>query len=196
MASYHAVTGVLSALKDHFDKQVASVASGGVENPKVQILGSQELKGDPAGNALGIYLHRISVDPFGRNRYLQSTQPGQAPRPELPVNLHLLLIGWCLSSTAEATMVAWAMQQIGAALELDASHLGVSDERWGGIDRLQVIPEEMSTEDLMRVWDSLPGDYRLSSPYLVKTLRLEPTRTTSSGPPVKTIVLPVEGAPE
>jgi hypothetical protein len=44
----------------------------------------------------------------------------------------------------------------------------------------------------MRVWDSLPGDYRLSSPYLVKTLRLEPVEPVTQGPPVTSIVLPME----
>ena len=45
----------------------------------------------------------------------------------------------------------------------------------------------------MRVWDSLPGDYRLSTPYLIKTVRLEPALTVTQGPVVRTIVLPVEG---
>lgn len=191
MATYQAVNGVLSALKDLLDAHVAELA-GEIQNPSVQILSSQALKADPTGNALGLYLHRISIDPYGRNRYLPPGRPGLAPRPELPVNLHLLLVGWSLSASAEISLVAWAMQRIGAALELDATHMAQADPHWSGEERLQVIPEEMSTEDLMRVWDSLPGDYRLSSPYLVKTLRLEPVKDTELGPPVTSIVLPVE----
>ncbi len=191
MATYQAVAGALTALKDLLDAHIAELA-GEIQNPKVQILGSQELKADPAANTLGLYLHRVSIDPYGRNRYLAPGRPGQAPRPELPVNLHVLLVGWSLSATAEISLVAWAMQRIGAALELDASHLGMADPDWSERERLQVIPEEMSTEDLMRVWDSLPGDYRLSSPYLIKTLRLEPVKDITQGPPVTSIVLPVE----
>ncbi len=48
----------------------------------------------------------------------------------------------------------------------------------------------MSTEDLMRLWDSLPGDYRLSAPYLVKTLRLAPDLDPPDGPLVRTLVFP------
>lgn len=191
MATYQAVTGALSALKDVLDARIAELA-GEIQNPKVSLLGSQELKSDPAANTLGIYLHRVSIDPYGRNRYLPPQRPGNAPRPELPVNLHILLVGWSLSASAEITLVAWAMQRIGAALELDAAHMAMVDPAWSGQERLQIIPEEMSTEDLMRVWDSLPGDYRLSSPYLIKTLRLEPVTDPTSGPPVTSIVLPVE----
>ncbi len=193
MASFQAVNGVLAALKDHFERHMTGDLGGGAANAAVKILGSQDLRSDPAGNELGLYLHRISVDPFGRNRYLQPARPDEPPRPELPVNLHLLLVGWSPSSAAETTLVAWGMQQIGQALDLDISHLGAADSRWGERDRVQVIPEEMSTEDLMRVWDSLPGDYRLSAPYLVKTLRLEPVVAVTQSPPVRTIVMPVEG---
>lgn len=194
MASYRAVSGALQALKSVLEAKVEALA-GEVQNPDVILLSSQDLRTHPTGNKLGIYLHRISVDAFGRNRYLRPGAPGQAPQPELPVNLHILLVGWSTAAAAETTMVAWAMQQVGAALELDVAHLGVLDPRWGGGDRLQVIPEEMSTEDLMRVWDSLPGDYRLSAPYLIKTLRLEPVTPVTEGPPVVSLVLPMATAP-
>ena len=191
MATYRAVTGVLTALKDVLDARISDLAAE-MTNPSVVLLGSQQLRDDPTGNMLGIYLHRISVDPYGRNRYLPPQRPGNAPRPELPVNLHILLVGRSLSASAEITLVAWAMQSIGAAMELDAAHMAAIDPNWSSQERLQIIPEEMSTEDLMRVWDSLPGDYRLSSPYLVKTLRLEPVDPVTQGPPVTSIVLPLE----
>lgn len=191
MATYRAVTGVLTALKDVLDARISDLAAE-MTNPSVVLLGSQQLRDDPTGNMLGIYLHRISVDPYGRNRYLPPQRPGNAPRPELPVNLHILLVGRSLSASAEITLVAWAMQSIGAAMELDATHMAAIDPNWSSQERLQIIPEEMSTEDLMRVWDSLPGDYRLSSPYLVKTLRLEPVDPVTQGPPVTSIVLPME----
>jgi hypothetical protein len=191
MATYQAVTGVLNALKDALDARIAELA-GDVTNPSVALLGSQQLRDDPTGNTLGIYLHRISVDPYGRNRYLPPQRPGHAARPELPVNLHILLVGRSLSATAEISLVAWAMQRIGAAMLLDAAHMAAIDPNWSEQEQLQIIPEEMSTEDLMRVWDSLPGDYRLSSPYLVKTLRLEPADPITQGPPVTSIVLPME----
>ena len=90
----------------------------------VTVMGSSTLQSAPAPatSALGIYLHRISIDPVGRNRYLPPAEGQRRPRPELPVNL--------------------------------------------------------------------PGDYRLSAPYLVKTLRLLPLDVQPDGPLVRTLVFP------
>jgi len=38
----------------------------------------------------------------------------------------------------------------------------------------------------MRIWDVIPGDYRLSSPYLARTIRIESEITTAEGSPVLT----------
>jgi len=137
-------------------------------------------------------IHRISVDPFGRNRYLQPNDPNQPRQPELPVNLHLLLIGWTDKATNEGTLLSWGMQQIGSSIDLDVSHLGLADPGWGEAERVQLQPQDMNTEDLLRIWDGLPRDYMLSAPYLIKTLRLEPDPRVEDGPPVKTIVTPME----
>lgn len=191
MASYRAVSGALSALRDQLQTRVDATVSTVVDNADVRILGTQDLKNDPSSNSLGIYLHRISVDPFGRNRYLKPSDSSKPPQPELPVNLHLLLIGWSASAGNESTMLAWGMQQIGSAFDLDISHMGSQDSDWGEGDRIQVTPEEMSTEDLLRIWDGLPRDYILSSPYLIKTLRLAPYPEVSAGPPVRSLITPM-----
>lgn len=191
VASYRAVSGALSALRDQLKTRIVATVGSVVSNADVRILGTQDLKQDPSGSSLGIYLHRISVDPFGRNRYLKSGDPTKPPQPELPVNLHLLLIGWSSSAANESTMLAWGMQQIGSAFDLDVSHMGIEDPGWGEGETVQVIPEEMTTEDLLRIWDGLPRDYILSSPYLIKTLRLSPYPEISAGPPVRSLITPM-----
>lgn len=163
---------------------------------KTVILGSQALALGPGGEQLGIYLHRVAIDPFSRNRYLGPAENRRAPRPELPVNLHILLIGWSTKNDSEVNFLAAAMQIIGSALFLDVSHLAVADSGWGDGESVQIMPEEMSTEDLMRLWDSLPGDYRLSSPYLIKNLRLAPDQPPEEGKLVETLVFPAATHPE
>jgi len=60
----------------------------------VNVMGSATLQATPAPAtcALGLYLHRISVDPVGRNRWLPPAEGQRRPRPQLPVSLHLLLM--------------------------------------------------------------------------------------------------------
>ena len=189
MASYLATRGVLLALRERLAIRMAALLGG---TPKVAILGSSELSTAPVPttDTLGIYLHRISVDPTSRNRYLPPPEGRRTPRPELPVNLHILLIGWTTHNDVEIAYLSAAMQIIGSAMVLGAADLVLVDPAWGDAETVQVLPEDMSTEDLMRLWDSLPGDYRLSTPYLVKTVRLGPDLDRPDGPPVRTLVYP------
>ena len=43
---------------------------------------------------------------------------------------------------------------------------------WGERDRVQILTEELPTEDLFKIWDGLPIKYSLSSAYVAKTVRL------------------------
>ncbi|BAL26820.1 DUF4255 domain-containing protein [Azoarcus sp. KH32C] len=191
MASHLGILAVLQALRERLSIRMAARLGG---NPQVEILGSQSLSGAPQPNTdtLGLYLHRISVDPFSRNRHLPPTEGRRAPRPELPVNLHLLLVAWCTHTEQEIGYLSTAIQIIGGGLTLSSADVSLADPAWGHEDVVQVMPEEMSTEDLMRLWDSLPGDYRLSAPYLIKTVRLGPDVEAEEGPPVRTLVYPMD----
>lgn len=189
MASHAGTLAVLQALKARLASRMSTLLGRTVV---VNILGSGQLASAPAAatDALAIYLHRISIDPVGRNRYLPPVEGRRSARPELPVNLHLLLIGWNTSTDLEVAYLTAAMQVIGSTLVLGAGDVGAADPGWGVDEVVQVLPEDMSTEDLMRLWDSLPGDYRLSAPYLVKTLRLAPDEEPLDGPLVRTLVFP------
>lgn len=199
MASYKSVQGVLSALRDFLKFRMKDDLDTVLLSPDVSILGTVDLRNPPSEsnnanapkhNSIGIYLHRVSVDPFGRNRYVQARLPNVAPQPELAINLHLFLLAWTSHGESEAVLTTWAMQQLGSALELDYSHLHSYDASWGVDDVIQIQPEEMSTEDLLRIWDSLPGNYVLSVPYIVKTLRLLPVPKVEDSKPVTSIITP------
>jgi len=185
MANFRSSLGTLNALREQLALRLTALLGG---KPAVNLLSSQQLSSPPGTDALGIYLYRVAVDPYARNRHLPPPPGRKTPRPELPINLHILLLGWSSSSDTEITYLSAAMQVIGSSLSLDAAHLGLVDPSWGDQDTLQVIPEELSTEDLTRLWDSLPGGYRLSVPYIIKTIRLEPDQEAPEPPLVKTIV--------
>ena len=191
MASYKAVTGVLTALQKFLELRMVGGLDSFITAPQAKILGTKEMQDEPAGNNVGIYLHRISVDPFGRNRYLPSSNGNVARQPELPINLHFMLVAWTEHGSNEGTLISWAMQQIGSSLSLDASHLAATDNYWADDEAIQIQPEEMSTEDLLRIWDGLPRPYILSVPLLAKTIRLLPVPEIEAGPAITTIATPV-----
>jgi len=191
MANYSAIYGLLTALENYLKRCLEDASDDSrLENASVVVLSSSDLKTDPAGNAVGIYLHRISIDPHGRGRYLPASTVTGTAKPELPVNLHLMIIGWAASAEKEVDMLAWAMQKIGGGLELDSASLVERDSSWGENNVVQIIPEDMTTEDLLRLWETLPHSYMLSTPYIVKTARLEAQDWSETHPRVGSVIMP------
>jgi len=191
MANYSAIYGLLTALENYLKRCLEDASDDSrLENASIVVLSSSDLKNDPGGNSVGIYLHRISIDPHGRGRYLPPSTVTGTPKPELPVNLHLMIIGWASSAEKEVDMLAWAMQKIGGGLELDSASLVERDSSWGENNVVQIIPEDMTTEDLLRLWETLPRSYMLSTPYIVKTARLEAQDWSEIHPRVGSVILP------
>jgi hypothetical protein len=52
---------------------------------------------------------------------------------------------------------------------------------------VQLVLEEISTEAIMRTFDSLPTDYRLSIPYIARMVRID-SLTAVAQTPVTTVV--------
>lgn len=191
MASYRAVNAVVSALEVYLKTRLPDPLAAGTVNANVRTLSSKDVSKPLNGTFLGIYLHRVMVDSHGRNRYLQPGAAGAAPQPELPVNLHLLLVACASSASVEQDLMAWAMQELASAVTLDISHVGANDPRWSEAETVQVQAEEMTTEDLYRIWDVFEAKYTLCVPYVIKTVRLLPDPLLEPAPPVKTRVLAV-----
>lgn len=195
MANYSAIYGLLVALENYL-RRCLDDDNGDtrLDGAGIVVLGSNDLKSEPpVGGSVGIYLHRISIDPHGRGRYLSSSTTTGMAKPELPVNLHLMIIGWAAEADKEVDMLAWAMQQIGGGLELDSASLVERDSSWGENNVVQIIPEDMTTEDLLRLWENLPRSYMLSTPYIIKTARLEARDWEESHPRIGSIITPIGG---
>ena len=188
MASYKAINGVMSGLLEYLQNRLPAELESGPINTKIELFSSEKLSGNIGNNVIGLYLYRVLVDSYGRNRYLQPGNPAQAPQPELPVNLHFLLIVHGSTTKNEMDLLAWAMQQLSGAVMLDAGNLRNVDPHWGANETVQVTHEDLSTEDLFRIWEVLKADYTISIPYVAKTVRLLPDPVNESADVVKTRV--------
>ena len=189
MASYKAINGVMSELMEYLKRRLPDELESGPINAKIELFSSQRLAGNISGNVIGIYLYRVLVDSYGRNRYLTPGGGGpQTPQPELPVNLHFLLVVYGSNTQNEMDLLAWAMQQLSGAVTLDAGNLRDIDPSWNPKETVQITPEDLSTEDLFRIWEVLKADYTVSIPYVAKTIRLLPDPPLRDNTPVKTRV--------
>ncbi|OQW74042.1 MAG: hypothetical protein BVN35_11120 [Proteobacteria bacterium ST_bin11] len=191
MASYRGVTGALLALESFLTSRLPAELSSEPTNAQAKLLGSADIANILTGNLLGIYLHRITIDPHGRQRsFAQRGSDQNAPQAELPVNLHFLLIANAASATIEADLLSWAMVELANECQLDISHIQDIDDEWGESEVLNIAPDEMSTEDLMRIWDVFKSPYTSTVPYVARTVRLRLHRPRTEGPSVSTRIFP------
>jgi hypothetical protein len=191
VASYKGVNAALVALEDFFKSRLPSELSSEPVNARVALLGSADVAKPITGNVLGIYLHRMTIDPHGRSRFFPARGSDlNGPVPELPVNLHLLIIAAATSATIEADLMSWAMVELANNGQLDISHIASIDEDWGEREMLNIVPEEISTEDLMRIWDVFEMPYTSTVAYVARTVRMRLNRSETLGPAVITRIFP------
>jgi hypothetical protein len=136
-----------------------------------KLVSSGELAGDiELDGALTLYLYRVTVNEHARNMR-RMTDPLRENLP-LAVDLHYLLTVWSRSAFTEHVVLAWAMRQLHQHPVFDVSSL-TTEAAWGAGDFVQVIPAELSTEDVMRIWDALDPGYRLSVSYIARVVRID-----------------------
>jgi hypothetical protein len=106
--------------------------------------------------------------------------------PHLPLDLHFLLTPWADNAEAEASILGRAIQVLDTTALLSGPLLHQSGE-WAPNEAIQVLIDELSTEAVMRTFDSLPADYRISVPYIARVIRIDARRAAPS-PDVTTLV--------
>jgi len=144
-----------------------------------RLISSSDLAEDQdMGTAVTLYLYRVEIDEHQR----QHSQPGNCLYP-LSLALYYLMIIWADSALAEHSITAWVMSQLHQHPILDNSILSDSGN-WAPGDQVSVLPVEMKNEDLMRLWDALTPTYRLSLPYMVRVIHIDPDEIENSPPVV------------
>ncbi len=149
-----------------------------------ELVSSGELAGEPGdATRITLYLYRITVNEHSRQVHSAS---GATARPTpLGLDLHFLMSAWAGNARDEHTILAWAIRQLHMFPILDASSLS-PEAGWGTNEVIQVIPAELSTEDVMRIWDALDPPYRLSVSYIARLVRLDPDVQRPARPVVTT----------
>jgi hypothetical protein len=140
-----------------------------------------------------ILLYRASMNQHLRN-VGRTTDPRMRPVP-LSVDLHYLVSFWAKSGENEQLVLAWTMRQLHDVPVLDGSILS-REAAWTADDLIQLIPEEIETEEMMRIWDTLEPNYRLSLSYIARVVRIDPDEQHDERPVVATRFHYVGPAPE
>lgn len=132
-------------------------------------------------NAVTLYLYRVTLNEHVRTAP-RLADDGREQVP-LSLDLHYLVSVWAKSALVEHTVLAWVMRQLHQRPVLDRAALAPADE-WGPGDVVQVLPAELGTEQLMRVWDALDPAYRLSVSYVARAVRIDADPVPAGAPVV------------
>lgn len=120
--------------------------------------------------ALSIFLYRVDF-----NKTMRAAWSGVGSfdgRGRLPLDLHYLLTPWADNAEHEQLILGRAMQSLETTPVLSGPLL-YSPGGWAPNESVQLALEDIPTEALMRVFDSLPVKYRLSVPYVARVVRVD-----------------------
>lgn len=186
MASVTALHDVCAAIVATLSNSYAALASKPVADCTFKVAGSgQFTKAEPSfleGSkvTLSLFLYRLTINEHVR----QAAQlPSRLlPRSPLAMDLHFLMTAWAGSPLEEQTILAWAMQQMHERPLLDMGSLAGSG--WQPEESVQILPIDLSMEDMMRLWDALEPKYHLSVAYVGRVVRVDSAREESMPQPV------------
>lgn len=200
MANIAAIRSVSSSLEAYLNNAYgAATFPAGVTRPTctfvVASIGNAGTQTTPASEAavrVVIFLYRASINQHLRN--VGRVNAATARPVPLSVDLRYLFSFWSSSAENEQLALAWTLRQLHEVPILDSSILG-GDAAWGAEDVIQLIPEEITNEDLMRIWDAIEPGYRLSLSYIARVVRIDPDLVTDGRDVVATrfdYAVPVE----
>lgn len=177
MADYQAVFAVGDALAKFLANAYDPAAMGFPCTFK--LVSSAEIANENTttlDKTVSLYLHRITTAEHYRNvTRLQDAPSGQ---PVLYLDLHYMLSYWDAAAEgaeAEQKILTWTMQTLQSNQLIDTSVLGLSSSApgWAAGDSVQLIPADLSLNDIMDIWNSLGPNYRLSVGYVVRAVRVD-----------------------
>lgn len=136
-----------------------------------QLASGAELAGEegPTRQAT-LFLYRIGLNPH--LRHTTRRDPFTSPRAPLALDLHYLLTVWQDSALAEQTIIGWAMRQLDEHAILDSSFLS-PEGGWAADESIQLLPDDLTSQDLFHIWDRLRPSYRLSVGYVARVVRID-----------------------
>jgi uncharacterized protein DUF4255 len=133
---------------------------------------------------LSIFLYRIDYNKTMRAAW--SAVGSQDGRGHLPLDLHYMLTPWASDPEHEHRIIGRAMQCIETTPLLTGPLLTPAGG-WAPNEAVQLLLEDVPTEWVMRTFDSLPTDFKLSVAYVARITRIDSRRVFRS-PDVATIV--------
>lgn len=142
-----------------------------------------------ANGGLTLLLYRVDVDSTQRQP-VNWTRPPDPPNPPakryaLGVELRYLLTAWSDDATMQQLVLGRALAALAGHPTFGTPDLvdtvGSVQNIWRPEESFQFVPDELGTEDLYQLWESLHRQYELSVPFKARGVRLEADALDGAG---------------
>jgi hypothetical protein len=120
--------------------------------------------------ALSVFLYRVEFNKTVRAAW--SAAGSQRGLAHAPLDLHFLLSPWADNAEHELRILGRTVQTLETTPSLSGPLLH-PDGNWAANEAVQLTPEELTVEAVMRTFESLPTDYRPSLAYIARVVRVE-----------------------
>ena len=133
---------------------------------------------------LSIFLYRVDF-----NKTMRAAWSGVGSHDgfgHLPLDLHYMMTPWASDPELEHRIIGRTMQAL-ESTPIMSGPLLTPAGGWAPNEGVQILLEDVPTEWVMRTFDSLPTDFKLSIPYLARVTRID-GRTRSIAPTTTTVV--------
>lgn len=121
---------------------------------------------------LSIYLYRITEDPFMKNQYAGQGSGGKTKRAPMALDLNYLITPLLKAPRDQQIVLGKIMQVLYDRPSLEGADMAGTTLGTTG-EKLRVLFNPASLDDIARVWDALETAYRLSICYTVRVSMLD-----------------------
>jgi hypothetical protein len=139
----------------------------------------------PMDAGVSLFLYRVMVNTVQRTPPGRLSPDGTPARTQLPLDLHFLITPWAKEASLEQEVLGWCMRVFEDTPVLPS---GILNSRSPNVfqpdETLEIVPGQISNEELFRIWDVLPADFQVSVPYIARIVRIDSERVTKLGGPV------------
>jgi hypothetical protein len=161
--------------------------------PTFKLCTTTDFKQDPT-DRVSLFLYRIEVDPTQRHRETPPKGLGTSGRSSLALNLRYLLTVWVSDAELEHQILQDCMEIFEQNAILTGPQLDPK-YAWDPSDAIKVSIDSISPEDTMRLWDLLEPKYRVSIPYLVRTVKIASVDQPAAPPVLSRVNVLTQGVP-
>lgn len=172
MAGFRAIeaacAGVLRLLEQSWRPDLT-----GIDDPQFRTYHASDFA-KPMETGVSVFLYRVTVN-TSQQRLPSRVPPGSVPSPQpLLLDLNIFITPWAKNAAYQQAILGWAMRVLADAPVLPAAQLnrgapGVFDPD----EIVEIIPAQLSNEELFRIFEVLPGHFALSVPYLIRGIRIQ-----------------------